>query len=133
MIVLQYAHKPAVQLPKVSIRDHLGPQNAVCASCKARHWECERNKNTHHFSTCCSQGKVQLPSPPPPQPTPEYRQPLEGSDRGAEAVSFREHARSYKNALSFTSLSAYFDQTRLQMPGPPVFRVFGRLYHRLGP
>ncbi|SCV70323.1 BQ2448_1717 [Microbotryum intermedium] len=52
---------------------------------------------------------------------------------GAEAVSFREHARSYKNALSFTSLSAYFDQTRLQMPGPPVFRVFGRLYHRLGP
>ncbi|SCV69693.1 BQ2448_1087 [Microbotryum intermedium] len=39
MIVLQY----------VSIRDHLGPQNAVCAYCKARHWECERNKKTHHF------------------------------------------------------------------------------------
>ncbi|SCV69694.1 BQ2448_1088 [Microbotryum intermedium] len=49
----------------------------------------------------------------------------------AEGVSFREHARSYNNALSFTSLSAHFDQTQLQTPGPPVFRVFGRLYHRL--
>ncbi|SGY20062.1 BQ5605_C017g08452 [Microbotryum silenes-dioicae] len=34
---------------------------AVCAHCKARHWECERSKSTGHYSTCCSQGKVQLP------------------------------------------------------------------------
>ncbi|SCV73059.1 BQ2448_6984 [Microbotryum intermedium] len=134
MIVLQYKKPRRARIalrplrPKVSIRDHLGPQNAVCYYCKARHWECERNKNTHHFSTCASQGKVQ--QPPPPQPTPEYRHLLEGSD--AEAVSFREHARSYNNALSFTSLSPHFDQTRMQTPRPPVFRVFGRLYHRLG-
>ncbi|SGY38113.1 BQ5605_C003g01960 [Microbotryum silenes-dioicae] len=32
---------------------------AVCAHCKARHWECKGR--TGHFSTCCSQGKVQLP------------------------------------------------------------------------
>ncbi|SGY58155.1 BQ5605_C006g04345 [Microbotryum silenes-dioicae] len=34
---------------------------AVCAHCKVRPWECERSKSTGHFSTCCSQGKVQLP------------------------------------------------------------------------
>ncbi|SGY14839.1 BQ5605_C013g07124 [Microbotryum silenes-dioicae] len=32
---------------------------AVCAHCKARHWECKGR--TGHLSTCCSQGKVQLP------------------------------------------------------------------------
>ncbi|SDA03070.1 BZ3500_MvSof-1268-A1-R1_Chr11-1g03290 [Microbotryum saponariae] len=81
--------------PHVSIRDYLGPQTAVCTHCKARHWECERSKSTGHFSTCCSQDKVRLPSPP--QPDPEYRQLLEGSDSEAEAS--RENARSYHNAL----------------------------------
>ncbi|SCV72260.1 BQ2448_4954 [Microbotryum intermedium] len=117
--------------PEASIRDLLRPQVAVCSYCKARHWECERSKKTQHFSRPrCSRFH-------PPPPTPEYRQLLEGSDRAAiclpaEATSFREHARSCNNALPFSSLSAYFDQTRLQRPGPPLFRVFGRLYHRLG-
>ncbi|SGY38101.1 BQ5605_C003g01957 [Microbotryum silenes-dioicae] len=112
----------------VSIRDDLGPQTAVCTHCKARHWECERSKSTRHFSACCSQGKVRLP--PPPQPNLEYRQLLQGSDSDAKA--FRENARSYNNALSFTSLAAHWDQTQVGTLGPPVFRVFGRLYHRLG-
>ncbi|SCZ99745.1 BZ3501_MvSof-1269-A2-R1_Chr12-2g03447 [Microbotryum saponariae] len=114
--------------PHVSIRDDLGPQTAVCTHCKARHWECERSKSTGHFSTCCSQGKVRLP--PRPQPNLEYRQLLEGSD--SEAKAFRENARSYNNALSFTSLAAHWDQTQVGTLGPPVFRVFGRLYHRPG-
>ncbi|SGY12770.1 BQ5605_C011g06596 [Microbotryum silenes-dioicae] len=75
-----------------------------------------------------SVGKVRLP--PPPQPNLEYRQLLQGSD--SEAVAFRENARSYNNALSFTSLAAHWDQTQVGTLGPPVFRVFGRLYHRLG-
>ncbi|SGZ31356.1 BQ5605_C044g12156 [Microbotryum silenes-dioicae] len=118
------------QIPQahVSIRDDLGPQTAVCTHCKARHWECERSKSTRHFGACCSQGKVRLP--PPPQPNLEYRQLLQGSD--SEAVAFRENARSYNNALSFTSLAALWDQTQVGTLGPPVFRVFGRLYHRLG-
>ncbi|SCZ97667.1 BZ3500_MvSof-1268-A1-R1_Chr4-3g07352 [Microbotryum saponariae] len=48
-----------------------------------------------------------------------------------QAKVFRENARSYNNAPSFTSLAAHFNQTRLGTLGPPVFRVFGRLYHRL--
>ncbi|SCZ98328.1 BZ3500_MvSof-1268-A1-R1_Chr7-1g09098 [Microbotryum saponariae] len=141
ILVLRHVYEPAVQLrvrrarialkplkPHVSIRDDLGPQTAVCTHCKARHWECERSKSTGNFSTCCSQGKVRLP--PPPQPNLEYRQLLEGSD--TEAKAFRVNARSYNNALSFTSLAAHWDQTPVGTLGPPVFRVFGRLYHRLG-
>ncbi|SGY39394.1 BQ5605_C003g02209 [Microbotryum silenes-dioicae] len=72
---------------------------AVCIHYKARHWECERSKSTRHFSACCSQGK--------------YRQLREGSDSGQllQAKAFRENARSYNNALSFTSLAAHWDQT----------------------
>ncbi|SCZ96678.1 BZ3500_MvSof-1268-A1-R1_Chr4-4g07544 [Microbotryum saponariae] len=77
----------------------------VCTHCKARHWECERTKSTGQFSTCCSQGKL-----------------LEGSDSGIPA--FRENARSYNNALSFTSLAAHFDQIRLGTLGPPCSRTW---------
>ncbi|SGY26752.1 BQ5605_C018g08771 [Microbotryum silenes-dioicae] len=38
----------------------------------------------------------------------------------------------YNNVLSFTSLTAHWDQTHLGTLGPPVFRMFGCLYHRLG-
>ncbi|SCZ97376.1 BZ3500_MvSof-1268-A1-R1_Chr4-2g07173 [Microbotryum saponariae] len=65
-----------------------------------------------------------------PHPNPEYRNLLEGSN--SEAKAFRVNARSYNNALSFTSLAAHWDQTQVGTLGPPVFRVFGRLYHRLG-
>ncbi|SCZ93292.1 BZ3500_MvSof-1268-A1-R1_Chr6-2g08588 [Microbotryum saponariae] len=61
----------------------------VCTHCKARHWECERTKSTGHFSTCCSQGKVQLP--PSLRPNPDFQQLLEGSD--SEAKAFRRSAR----------------------------------------
>ncbi|SGY13593.1 BQ5605_C010g05904 [Microbotryum silenes-dioicae] len=138
ILALRHVYEPAASAPgsnraqtpqaHVSIRDDLGPQTAVCTHCKARHWECERSKSTRHFSACCSQGKVRLP--PPPQPNLEYRQLLQGSD--SEAVAFRENARSYNNTLSFTSLAALWDQTQVGTLGPPVFRVFGRLYHRLG-
>ncbi|SCZ98940.1 BZ3500_MvSof-1268-A1-R1_Chr3-1g05722 [Microbotryum saponariae] len=96
--------------PHVLIRDYLGPKTTVCTHCKARHWECERSKSIGHSNT-------------------GYRQLLQGSD--SEAKAFREIARSY-NALFFILLAAHFDRTRLGTLGPPVFRVFGRLYHRLG-
>ncbi|SGZ26336.1 BQ5605_C024g09889 [Microbotryum silenes-dioicae] len=72
-----------------------------------------------HFSACCSQGKVRLP--PPPQPNLEYRQLLQGSDSDAKA--FRENARSYNNALSFTSLAAHWDQTQVGTLGPPTWLI----------
>ncbi|SGY15971.1 BQ5605_C012g06719 [Microbotryum silenes-dioicae] len=42
-----------------------------------------------------------------------------------------KNARSYNNALSFTSLAAHFDQTRPGTQGPRMFCVFGCFYHRL--
>ncbi|SDA05392.1 BZ3501_MvSof-1269-A2-R1_Chr12-1g03376 [Microbotryum saponariae] len=122
ILVLRHVYEPAVQLCRTD------SVTAVCTHCKARHWECERLKSTGHFSACSSQGKVRLP--PRPQPNLEYRQLLEGSDSEAKAV--RENTRSYNNVLSFTSLAAHWDQTQVGTLGPPVFRVFGRLYHRLG-
>ncbi|SCZ99301.1 BZ3500_MvSof-1268-A1-R1_Chr3-1g05934 [Microbotryum saponariae] len=92
----------------------------VCTHCNARHWECERTKSAGHFSTCCSQGKVQLP--PSLRPNPNFQQLLEGSDSGIPA--FRENARWYNNALSFTSLATHFDQTRPGTQGPRMFCVF---------
>ncbi|SGY45470.1 BQ5605_C001g00288 [Microbotryum silenes-dioicae] len=107
---------------------------AVCAYCMARHWECKGR--TGHRSTCCSQGKVQhaAASPSPAQSRGSFlkaRMPVSCSVR-QQAKAFRENARSYNNALSFTSLAAHWDQSQVGTLGPPVFRVFGRLYHRLG-
>ncbi|SCZ89837.1 BZ3500_MvSof-1268-A1-R1_Chr1-3g01609 [Microbotryum saponariae] len=87
----------------------------VCTHCKARHWECERTKLTGHFSTCCSQGKVQLP---PSGPIPTFNSYLKARIA---------NARSYNNALSFTSLAAHVDQTRPGTQGPRMFWVFCRL------
>ncbi|SGY62061.1 BQ5605_C007g04648 [Microbotryum silenes-dioicae] len=54
------------------------------------------------------------------------------SNPSSPTFSQGKNARSYNNALSFTSLAALWDQTQVGTLGPPVFRVFGRLYHRLG-
>ncbi|SGY57090.1 BQ5605_C006g04220 [Microbotryum silenes-dioicae] len=134
-LALRHVYEPAVQLCRTdsvvsamanstlgSPHHHL--RKGECAGLETR----SNPSSPTHFSACCSQGKVRLP--PPPQPNLEYRQLLQGSD--SEAVAFRENARSYNNALSFTSLAALWDQTQVGTLGPPVFRVFGRLYHRLG-
>ncbi|SGY33978.1 BQ5605_C002g01575 [Microbotryum silenes-dioicae] len=56
----------------------------------------------------------------PSSPTFSQGKLREGSDSDAKA--FRENARSYNNALSFTSLAAHWDQTQVGTLGPPVFR-----------
>ncbi|SGY38487.1 BQ5605_C003g02039 [Microbotryum silenes-dioicae] len=94
---------------------------AVCIHFKTRHWECERSKSTGHFSTCCSQGKVQLP--PPPSPIPNIEIYLK--DSGYSSIP-RKRPVAQQRAVF------HFDQTRLGTLGLPVFRVFGRRYHRLG-
>ncbi|SGY18009.1 BQ5605_C015g07952 [Microbotryum silenes-dioicae] len=95
---------------------------AECIHFKTRHWECERSKSTGHFSTCCSQGKVQLP--PPPSPIPSIEIYLKDSSQSSSIPRKRPVAQ--QRAVF------HFDQTRLGTLGLPVFRVFGRRYHRLG-
>ncbi|SGY65996.1 BQ5605_C004g02611 [Microbotryum silenes-dioicae] len=133
ILALRHVYEPAVQLCRTdSVVSAMA--NSTLGSPHhhlLRKGECaglETRSNPSSPTACCSQGKVRLP--PPPQPNLEYRQLLQGSD--SEAKAFRENARSYNNALSFTSLAALWDQTQVGTLGPPVFRVFGRLYHRLG-
>ncbi|SGY29316.1 BQ5605_C002g01041 [Microbotryum silenes-dioicae] len=132
ILILRHVYEPAVQLcktdsvvsamadPTLSSPHYHLLRKGACAGLESR-------SNPSSPTTCCSQGKVRLPLPF--QPNTEYRQLLEGSD--SEAKAFRENARSYNNALSFTSLAAHWDQTKVGTLGPPVFRVFGRLCHRL--
>ncbi|SGZ22709.1 BQ5605_C022g09530 [Microbotryum silenes-dioicae] len=131
ILALRHVYEPAVQLCRTDsvvsamANSTLGsPHHHLLRKGECAGLESRSNPSSPTFS----QGKVQLP--PPPQPNLEYRQLLQGSD--SEAKAFRENARSYNNALSFTSLAALWDQTQVGTLGPPVFRVFGRLYHRLG-
>ncbi|SDA01265.1 BZ3500_MvSof-1268-A1-R1_Chr10-1g02547 [Microbotryum saponariae] len=59
-------------------------------------------KSNGHFGTCCS--------------------------RASYLKARIANARSYNNALFFTSLAAHFDRTQVGTAGPPVIRVFNRLY-----
>ncbi|SGY19812.1 BQ5605_C017g08326 [Microbotryum silenes-dioicae] len=110
ILALRHVYEPAVQLCRTD--------SVVSAMANST-----LGSPHHHLlrkgDACCSQGKVRLP--PPPQPNLEYRQLLEGSD--SEAKAFRENARSYNNAVPFTSLAAHWDQTQVGTLGPPVFRV----------
>ncbi|SGY38821.1 BQ5605_C003g02079 [Microbotryum silenes-dioicae] len=131
ILALRHVYEPAVQLCRTDgvvsamANSTLGsPPHHLLRKGECAGLESRSNPSSPTFS----QGKVQLP--PPPQPNLEYRQLLEGSD--SEAKAFRENARSYNNAFSFTSLAAHWDQTQVGTLGPPVFRVFSRLYHRLG-
>ncbi|SGZ28003.1 BQ5605_C026g10246 [Microbotryum silenes-dioicae] len=141
ILALRHVYEPAVQLYRTdsvvsamanstlgSPHHHLFLRRGKCAGLESRSNPSSPRFDPRQPRPPDGRGKVRLP--PPPQPNLEYRQLLEGSDSDAKA--FRENARSYNNALSFTSLAAHWDQTQVGTLGPPVFRVFGRLYHRLG-
>ncbi|SGY48670.1 BQ5605_C001g00678 [Microbotryum silenes-dioicae] len=131
ILALRHVYEPAVQLYRTdSVVSAMANSTLGSPHHHLRKGECAGlESRSNPSSPTFSQGKVRLP--PPPQPNLEYRQLLQGSDSDAKA--FREDARSYNNALSFTSLAAHcWDQTQVDTLGPPVFRVFGRLYHRLG-
>ncbi|SCV68086.1 BQ2448_207 [Microbotryum intermedium] len=104
-----------------SVRHDHGPLDAEGVECGALRWSCEAN-GKGSFSACCSRARVHLPeSPPPPD---DYRALLDGLDHA--------NARSYNNALAFTSLGGKFEQHKPANSDPPLFRVCGRLYHRIG-
>ncbi len=68
-----------------------------------------------------------LPSlAPPPEP---LRWLLTSNE--ADAKDFRQHIRSYNNALAFTSVGANLD-TSVAQPGNYTYRLRGELYHRMG-
>ncbi|SGZ31117.1 BQ5605_C047g12308 [Microbotryum silenes-dioicae] len=125
ILALRHVYEPAVQLCRTdSVVSAMANSTLGSPHHHLRKGECAGlESRSNPSSPTFSQGKL-----------------LQGSDSGqllrpttfVFTKAFRENARSYNNALSFTSLAAHWDQTQVGTLGPPVFHVFGRLYHRLG-
>ena len=118
----------APQLPNAL---NIGAMEASCCKCHAKMWSQEihtgsMSNNTAKFSTCCSQGKVILPSSPEP---PHLLKNLL-SERSAEGTHFRTNIRAYNSSLAFTSLGV--NEQFLKGRGPPTFRIQGTVCHRTG-
>jgi hypothetical protein len=74
------------------------------------------------------QGKVELPKMRHPPQT------LSDLQNGASEKSkhFLQNIRLYNTMFSFTSLGGKIDSTVNQGKGPPIFRMHGQNYHRIG-
>src|SRR5271163_3330808 len=114
----------------------MGKMDVSCINCGALHWMCEKlaKSSTIHpeFGMCCLKGKIKIPKLD--DPPHELLTLLSGQDDISKKFSkkFRDHIRSYNNALAMTSLGCNQDRTVLQGQGPYVFKVQGRLYHQSG-
>lgn len=105
-----------------------------CQSCGALHWIDEKLSRSSTmnpvFGACCNSGKVKLPVMRDPPHV--LKALLECND--AQAKDFRENIWKYNRAFAFTSLRVTEDHSvNENHRGPPVFRIQGELYHRLGP
>jgi DNA replication protein DnaC len=103
-----------------------------CPNCHALHWKDERlaqsSLTSPQFGMCCKSGKVQLLDfRDPPQ---ELKDLLDGSN--AQAREFRENIWKYNRAFAFTSMKVKEDHSINSRNGPPVFRIQGELFHRIG-
>ena len=75
-------------------KENIGSMKIPCDKCGALKWKNETS------TVCCNNGKVNLPAFPNP---PQYLRQLWTADT-AEARLFREHSRSFNNALALSSI-----------------------------
>ena len=103
--------------------DHMfiGELSIVCLHCSAFKWPGETE------GMCCSKGKVQLLEPR--SPPDGLRHLLTASTD--DAKHFQANIASYNAAFQMTSFGA---TSIVQQPGfNPLFKVQGKVYHRIGP
>ena len=100
----------------------------------AEHLTASSNRNPR-FGMCCLSGKIVLP-PLHPVP-PELLQLLTAQDDIGK--SFRDHIRTYNNALAMTSIGRKIDESVNNGEeavndgvGPYVFKLHGELSHKIG-
>jgi hypothetical protein len=111
----------------------LKAMDVECTFCHALLWLDERLSHSSQinprFGLCCYQGKVKPPylNPIPP----ELHLLLTGN--GAREKGFREHIRTYNQALAFTSVGRKVDDSLNELGGGPYsFRLHGELIHKAG-
>ncbi|KAF9533250.1 hypothetical protein CPB83DRAFT_758120, partial [Crepidotus variabilis] len=110
----------------------LGGMNTACTHCHALHWKAERLSKSSNinpkFGMCCTEGKIQLP---PLDPAPHDLLNFYTS-QDPVGKNFREHIRSYNNALAMTSVGCSVDRTVNAGGGPYIFKIHGKLLHHCG-
>ena len=114
-------------------RHFLGFMDTLCSRCFALHWMEEKLAASAvanpQFGTCCNSGNVAiqlLPDPPP-----ALRRFYDGSD--IQSREFKENMWRYNRAFAFTSFGVTEDHSvNSEQRGPPVFRIQGELFHRMG-
>lgn len=110
-------------------RHDIGPLDAVCTQCGARHFSCER-VNRNHFSTCCNNGQMAVAGERVLGQPPELLIRLLIDDSQV-AKHFRKEIRRYNNTLAFAAFSTDLNPRRSPVPGPRVFTVHGQVYRRI--
>ncbi|CAN1306092.1 ATP-dependent DNA helicase PIF1 [Linum perenne] len=105
-----------------------------CQWCGALFWEAEKlarvpKKARPIFTLCCQRGRVRIPLL---QATPPYLDSLLSVNGGRQTRHFREHARSYNAAFSFTSFGARLDPRLVNRRGPYSLVLCGENYHLMG-
>ena len=110
----------------------LKAMDVECTFCCALLWLDERlsnsSKRNPRFSLCCYQGKVK---PPYLNPIPPELHQLLTSKESIER-HFRDHIRNYNQALAFTSVGRYVNNTLNNGGGPYSFGLYGELIYRAG-
>lgn len=119
-----------VSLQTLPTKHDLGQMNNPCFNCGSFMWKEENHIGTlgHSaiFSTCCSEGKILLPTISDP---PLILQNLLTNEND-EGKEFRHNIRAYNSSLAFASLGVNEDV--LPSKGPYTFRIHGSVYHRIG-
>lgn len=125
-IQIQAAQNEAINFSVDNVEQHsCGQYNVKCAFCGSINFRGERPSDGK-FTYCCRKGKFKLPTLTD-QAGNELKYPDELKQLITSNRHFREHIRSYNNALSFASMGAKV----VDVPGrgPYVFKIQGHAYH----
>lgn len=128
----QAAREDAINFVEVQVQQHnCGSMDVICQFCRSKNFIAVRSSDGK-FISCCRKGKVKLPKPLDENGVEmvyaPYLQTWLSNPGDPNRIHFREHIRSYNNAVSFASMGAQ----NIDLPGRSsyVFKVHGQTYHR---
>lgn len=132
LFVISKGYKVIIKLFIFSYYSDVGNPTFIWQICGVIFWYGKRqckdiNSNNPTFSLCCYNVKIRLSIIQNP-PTMLYDLIF-----GDQKISkhFEENIRSF-NMFCFTSMGGYIDKSVNTGSAPPVFRLHGQNYHRIG-